>query len=48
VRQRTIQALRALDGTTGLRELARRMRKEDDRGVLASVVKSFGDALDVS
>ncbi|BEI86731.1 hypothetical protein CcaverHIS002_0700770 [Cutaneotrichosporon cavernicola] len=45
VRQRTIQALCALNGQLGLRELARRIRKEDDDSVLSSIVKSFGEAL---
>lgn len=48
VRQRTIQALRSLDANLSLKELARRIRREEDPGVLASVVKAFGDALDVS
>ncbi|CAK9784742.1 hypothetical protein CC85DRAFT_330882 [Cutaneotrichosporon oleaginosum] len=46
VRQRTLQALRVLGAHVGLKELARRMRREEDVGVLASVVKSFADALE--
>jgi len=52
VRQRTIQAISCLSTTGGiyplsLREIARRIRHEDDDSVLASLLRIFAQSLDV-
>lgn len=47
IRQRSIQALVALQAPPSLRQLAKRIRHEDDQSVLASVLRAFIHALDV-
>lgn len=51
IRQRTIQAISALPSAEcplSLREIAKRIRHEDDDSVLASLLRMYAQSLDVS